>query len=170
MDKAEHNELLKDAISKLPDRQETYSGIRLMLLGSEISDTRLVRLMESLGATVVIDRLCNGSNYIWNNVIPHHDRLLAIAYRYLDKPRSPVKDESYRRRVNEIVALAIDYNVQGLVYAVHKFCIPHQQDRHAVQTEFGKKLIPIHEYEHDDTIPIGEFSTRIEAFVGALKK
>jgi benzoyl-CoA reductase subunit C len=166
MDKEEFNKLLKDAIGKVYKRKKVQNtGPRLMLLGSEVSDVSLIKLIESTGAVVVIDRLCNGANYIWNNVIPDEDRLLAIAYRYLDKPRSPVKDESYRRRVNEIVATAIDYNVQGLIYAVHKFCIPHQQERHAVQVEFGKKLIPIHEIEYDDTIPAGEYRTRVEAFV-----
>ena len=170
MDKEEHIKLLRDAIGKAYRREGTNNtGPRLMLLGSEVSDVNLISLIESQGATIVIDRLCNGANYIWNNVIPDEDRLLAIAYRYLDKPRSPVKDESYRRRVNEIVATAIDYNVQGVVYALHKFCIPHQQERHAVQVEFGKKLIPIHEIEYDDTIPAGEYRTRIEAFVDVVR-
>jgi len=170
MDKEEHNKLLKDAISKAYQRKETFNGPRLMLLGSEIGDTSLVSLIESTGANIVIDRISGGSNYIWNNVIPDEDRLLAIAYRYMDKPRSPVKDESYRRRVNEIVALAIDYNVQGVVYALHKFCIPHQQDRPAVYKEFGKKLIPIHEIEYDDTIPVGEYKTRIETLVDVINR
>ncbi len=169
MDKEEHNKLLKDAISKLSRRNLKHTGPRLMLLGSEISDTRLVSLIESLGATVVIDRVCNGSNYFWNNVIPQHDRILALTFRYLDKPRHPVKDESFRRRVNEIVATAIDYNVQGVVYAIERFCLPHQQDRPPIVKTFKQRLIPFHEIEYDGTIPMGEFQTRIEAFVESIK-
>ena len=84
MDKAEHNRLLEDALSKLPGRNQSYSGPRLMLLGSEIFDTGLVRLIESMGATIVFDRLCAGSSYIWNNMVPNGDRLLGLAYGYLD--------------------------------------------------------------------------------------
>jgi benzoyl-CoA reductase subunit C len=169
MDKEDHNKLLKDAISKLSAREVKYTGPRLMLLGSEISDTRLVNLIESQGATIVIDRVCNGSNYFWNNVIPQQDRILALTFRYLDKPRHPVKDESFRRRVNEIVALAIDYNVQGVVYAIERFCFPHQQDRPPVVKAFKQRLIPFHEIEYDGTVPIGEYQNRLEAFVGSIK-
>jgi benzoyl-CoA reductase/2-hydroxyglutaryl-CoA dehydratase subunit BcrC/BadD/HgdB len=87
----------------------------------------------------------------------------------MDKPRHPVKDESFRRRVNEIVALAIDYNVQGVVYAVERFCFPHQQDRPAVEKMFKGRLIPIHEIEHDGTIHEGEFRNRFEAFIESIK-
>jgi benzoyl-CoA reductase/2-hydroxyglutaryl-CoA dehydratase subunit BcrC/BadD/HgdB len=171
MDKEEHNKLLKDAISKLPKRKGTNNtGPRLMLLGSEISDTRLVSLIESRGATIVIDALCNGRNYFWNNVIPQQDRILALTFRYLDKPRHPTKDESFRRRVNEIVATAIDYNVQGVVYAVERFCFPHQQDRPPIEKAFKQRLIPIHNLEYDGTIHTGEFQTRFEAFIDMLRK
>lgn len=169
MDKEEHNKLLREAIDKLETRQQGFSGPRLMLLGSEITDTGLVDLIESLGATVVVDRVCNGSNYFWNTVIPQNDRVLALAFRYMDKPRHPVKDESFRRRVNEIVALAIDYNVQGVVYAVERFCFPHQQDRPAVEKMFKNRLIPIHEIEHDGTIHEGEYRDRFEAFIESIK-
>jgi len=171
MDKEEHNKLLKDAVSKLSQRKGmNNTGPRLMLLGSEISNTSLVRLIESTGATVVIDRLCDGSNYFWNNVIPQEDRIRALTFRYLDKPRSPVKDESFRRRVNEIVALAIDYNVQGVIYAIERFCIPHQQDRPPIEKTFKQRLIPFHNLEHDGTTHTGEYLTRIEAFVDTLKQ
>jgi benzoyl-CoA reductase subunit C len=170
MDKEEHNRLLRDAIDRANRRPAPEaSGPRLMLLGSEVSDVRLIELIESTGASVVIDRLSFGSNYVWNSVIPDEDRLLALAYRYMDKPRSPVKDESYRRRVNEIVSFAIDYNVQGVVYATHKFCIPHQQDRPPILKDFGKRLVPVHEIEYDDTLPVGEFRTRLETFAGMAK-
>jgi benzoyl-CoA reductase subunit C len=170
MDKEEHNKLLKDAISKLPKRKVNNTGPRLMLLGSELSDTRLVKLIESTGAVIVIDRLCDGSNYFWNNVIPQEDRILALTFRYLDKPRSPVKDESFRRRVNEIVATAIDYNTRGVIYAIERMCIPHQQDRPPLEKAFKQRLIPFHEIEYDGTVHIGEYQNRIEAFVDMIKQ
>jgi benzoyl-CoA reductase subunit C len=169
MDKEEHNNLLKDAINKIDGRNNENTGPRLMLLGSELSDIKFINLIESLGATVVIDRVCNGSNYFWNTVVPQKDRILGLSFRYMDKPRHPVKDESFRRRVNEIVALAIDYNVQGVVYAIERFCFPHQQDRPAVEKLFKQRFIPINEIEHDGTIHEGEMKTRIQAFIESIR-
>ncbi len=172
MDKEEHNKLLKDAISKLPQRKGTSNtGPRLMLLGSEISDTKLVRLIESLGATIVIDGLCNGSSYIWTNIVPQEDRLLALALRYLDKePRCPIKDNIHRRRPAQLMGLAVDYNVQGVIYAMEKFCHPHQFDRHPIEEALKERYIAIHNIEYDGTIPTLEFQTRIEAFVDTLRR
>jgi benzoyl-CoA reductase subunit C len=172
MDKEEHNKLLKDAISKLPQRKETNNtGPRLMLVGSEISDTKLIRLIESLGATIAIDGLCNGSSYIWNNIVPQKDRLLALAQRYLDKePRCPVKDNRFRRRPSQLMALALDYNVQGVIYAIEKFCHPHQFDRPPIEAALKERYIPIHNIEYDGTIPVIEFQTRIEAFIDTLRR
>ncbi|MFC2011734.1 2-hydroxyacyl-CoA dehydratase subunit D [Chloroflexota bacterium] len=170
MDKAEHNKLLEDAIDKLSQRKERGDpGVRLMLLGSEISDTELVRMIESLGATIVIDGLCNGACYIWNNVIPQEDRILAITRRYMERLRCPVKDTTVRKRIDQLMDLAEPYNIQGVIYAIQKFCDPHQFDRPPIEKALQKRNIPIHNFEYDGSVPAGEFKTRIEAFVDMLK-
>ena len=173
MDKEEHNKLLKDAISKLSGRERKEDGgVRLMMLGSDcdFGDAALTRMIESLGATVVIDRLCNGSNYFWNNIIPQEDRFQAIAQRYWDKPRCAVKDETYRRRVVDIMGLAIDYNVGGVIYNTHRFCTPNHADRVPVLEALKKRFIQFHDLEHDGTFPAGELETRIETFIDMIKK
>jgi benzoyl-CoA reductase subunit C len=171
MDKEEHNKLLKDAISKLPGREVKNIGPRLMLIGSEISDTKLVRFIESIGATIVIDGLCNGSSYIWTNIVPQEDLLLAIAQRYLDKePRCPMKDIRYRRRPTQLMGLAMDYNVKGVVYAIERFCHPHQFDRPPIEKALKERYIAFHNLEYDGTIPTIEFQTRLEAFIDTLRR
>lgn len=166
MDKEEHNRLLTEAIGGLSKRKtDGYAGIRLMLLGSDITDTRLVRMIESMGAVFVIDELCSGSGYVWNDVIPQDDLLFAIALRYLDKPRCPLKDIRYRRRVAHVSQLAEDYNVRGAIIALQKHCHPQQFDIPEVRQALEKRYIPIHFIEHDGHIPVGEYRTRIEAFL-----
>lgn len=170
MDKEEHNRLLREVINNLPERKDRGNpGVRLMLLGSETNSPSLLRLVESLGATVVIDDLCSGSRYFWNEVIPQADRLLAIARRYLDRPRCPIKDVRYRRRTAHILQLAEDYNIYGVVMTLQKYCHPHQCDTPAIKSVLSKRNIPIHLVELDGTIPVGEFRTRIEAFLDMLQ-
>ncbi|MBI4296542.1 MAG: 2-hydroxyacyl-CoA dehydratase, partial [Chloroflexi bacterium] len=170
MDKEEHNRLLADAISKLPQRKDRGEpGVRLMLLGSDTHDTRLERLIESLGATIVIDELCNGSGYFWSEVIPQEDRLIAIAMRYLDKPHCPLKDIRYRRRPTHIQHLAEDYDVQGVVMSLQKYCVPHHFDNPFVMDALRERGIPFHLLERDTTIPVGETQTRIEAFLDIFR-
>ncbi|MBI4295585.1 MAG: 2-hydroxyacyl-CoA dehydratase [Chloroflexi bacterium] len=170
MDKEEHNRLLMDVIRKLPQRKASSDpGVRLMLLGSGIDSPELVRLIESLGATIVIDELCSGSSYFWNEVIPQEDRLLAIALRYLDKPRCPLKDIRYRHRTAHISDLLEAYNARGVIIAQQRLCHPFQFDNPVVMAALRQRHIPFHFMEHDNTIPYGESRIRIEAFVQMLQ-
>ncbi|MBI4288609.1 MAG: 2-hydroxyacyl-CoA dehydratase [Chloroflexi bacterium] len=172
MDKAEHNKLLEAALAELQSRRpDRETGIRLMMVGSEVDDTEFVRMVESLGSTVVIDDHCTGSRYFWNEVAPATDRLLAIASRYMDRPPCPQKDvQDTRFRFEHIARLVKEYNVQGALLVQQKFCTPHEFDipklKAFLQEQFG---IPSLFLEVDITIPLGQFRTRVEAFLEMLQ-
>jgi benzoyl-CoA reductase subunit C len=171
MDKAEHNRLLEAYLSRLPAWSDKRSSrIRLMLIGSETYDTRLEKLIESLGANVVTDELCNGSSYFWNEVIPQKDRLMALTLRYLDKYHCAIKDNRYRRRTSRIQNLAEDYNVQGAIIAMQRYCAPNGFDNPFVADALKDRLIPFHFMELlDTTFPVGENLNRLEAFIDMLR-
>lgn len=172
MDKKEHNELLKNALKELQGRKPgRETGVRLMMVGSENDDTEFVRMVESLGATVVVDDHCTGSRYFWNEVVPQDDRLMAISSRYMDRPMCPQKDVGDKRfRFEHIGQLVKDYNVQGAVLVQQKFCTPHEFDMPALKTFLQEKFnIPSLFLEVDITIPLGQFRTRLEAFLEMLQ-
>jgi benzoyl-CoA reductase subunit C len=169
MDKAEQNEILKEIIAKLPERQPIKDlGVRLMLIGSETSDAGLERLVESLGANIVIDELCTGSCYFWNEVIPQNDRLLAISLRYLGRPHCALKDNNWRRRPSHIYQLLEDYQAQGVIIAKQLYCHPHGTDNPHMWTVLRERNIPFH-YMERDTMADTEVRTRLEAFINMLK-
>ena len=168
MDKAEQNELLQEVIAKLPKRKPVKTnGVRLMLLGSPTSDAGLEKLVESLGANVVIDELCTGSGYFWNEVIPQPDRLMAIALRYLGRPHCALKDNNWRRRPAHIYQLFEDYHAQGVIIAKQIYCHPHGTDNPHIWTILRERNIPFH-YMERDTMPMKK-PTRLEAFINMLK-
>lgn len=170
MDKEEHNQLLAEAIKKLPERKDKVKPrARLMLVGSETHDTKLEKLVESLGATIVIDELSNGSSYFWNDVVPIEDHLMAIALRCLDKPRDPLKDIGWPRRPARIVELAEDFNVQGVIIAKQKFCHPHGTANPSIWSICRERGLPFYYFESDTTVPNAEMQTGIEAFLDMLQ-
>ena len=88
MDVAEHNTLLEELLEELPGRNlNRDTGLRLMMVGSEMDDVVFVRMMEELGCTVVTDEHCTGSRYFWDDVIRQEDCLAAIAERYINRWR-----------------------------------------------------------------------------------
>ena len=172
VDKAEHNVMLKELLESLQASAPQGNGnshIRLMFVGSENDDTAFIKMVESLGADIVIDEHCTGTRYFWNEVKPQEDRLAAIAARYIDRPPCPSKDWPERRRIPHIVGLAKDYGVQGAVLIQQKFCDPHEFDMPAIGQALKKEGIPSYNLEFDVTVPLGPFKIRMEAFLEMLR-
>jgi benzoyl-CoA reductase subunit C len=170
MDKVEANKILPDVIVKLGGRQPRKdSGVRLMLVGSPTSDVALEELVEELGANVVIDEVCTGSSYFWNEVIPQPDRLMAISLRYLGRPHCALKDNNWRRRPAHIYQLYEDYQANGVVIAKQIYCHPHGTDNPLIWKILRERNIPFHYFERDTTLPYEETRLRLEAFIDMLK-
>ncbi len=94
---------------------------------------------------------------------------MALALRYIDRPRCPLKDIIHRRRVAHIMQLVEDYNVQGVIISLQKFCHPYQFDNPVVMTALRDRQIPFHIIEHDNTYPAAELRMRIEAFLQIVR-
>lgn len=166
IDKAEHNEELKKLLGELPKRKmDRETGLRLMVLGSENDDIEFINMVESCGATFVIDDHCTGTRYFWNEVIPSEDRIEAIAARYINRIPCPTKDWEERTRVKHIIKLAKDWNVDGAVVIQQKFCDPHEIDMPAIRKALDEIDIKTLFLELDVTVPIGQFKVRVEAFL-----
>ncbi len=171
VDKAEQNVLLEELLQRLRVHKATNgnSRIRLMLIGSENDDTTFVKMVEELGADIVIDEHCTGTRYFWNEVEPQPDRLAAIAARYIDRPPCPSKDWPERRRLPHILNLARDYKAQGAILIQQKFCDPHEFDMPAIAEVLKREGIPSYSLEFDVTVPLGQFKIRMEAFLEMIR-
>ncbi|MBI4289049.1 MAG: 2-hydroxyacyl-CoA dehydratase, partial [Chloroflexi bacterium] len=168
MDKAEHNRLLRQLLSALPQRGRLKQGrLRAMYLSSESDAANLVQLIESLGAEVVVDDNCIGTRYFVQevNIGAGKDLLDAIADRYVDKPPCPVKDMVERLRLPYIKKLVQDFRVDAAIYAKMKFCDPHEYDIPSIKKMLEDMGVPLLILECDITIPEGQFRTRVEAFL-----
>jgi benzoyl-CoA reductase subunit C len=172
MDKEEHNKILREALNELKDRQpQRETGTRLMMVGSENDDVEFIQMVEqkmTLPATIVIDDHCTGTRYFWNEVIPGKDRLQALSSRYIDRSPCPNKDWPGRVRFPHVLQLAKDWRVEGALVIQQKFCDPHELDIPSLREYLEKNGVPTYFLELDVTMPAGQFSTRVEAFIESL--
>lgn len=169
-DKAEHNELLEKTLKELPDRKDLpRPGTRLMVISSILDSIEFLELVESLDALIVTDDVCDGTRYFWNEVEPKEDRIKAIALRYINRPPCPAKDWEKRNRFPYILNLAKEYNVQGAIVVQQKFCDPHEFDIPPIMNLLKENGIPSVFLEFDITVPVGQFRTRVEAFLEMLQ-
>lgn len=170
MDKREQNEQLKELLKQLPDRKlDRQTGVRLMIVGSEDDDREFLEMVESIGATFVIEDHCTGTRYFWDEVELQDDLLQAIANRYCDRTPCPNKDwgmeDCSRVRFPRILEFAKEYGVQGAILSQQKFCDPHELDIPSLRRFLEENDIPTYFLEFEVTVPVGQFKIRIEAFI-----
>lgn len=171
VDKRAHNAELRRVLAALPQHAPVRDiGIRLMTIGSENDDIGFMEMMESLGATIVIDDQCSGTRNFWNEARPHDDPIAAIADRYCARPACPTKDYPVHTRFAHVLGMARDYGVQAAVFLQQKFCDPHEADYPGLKQLLEEQGIPTLFLEFDITNPLGPFRTRIEAFLETLQE
>ncbi|SMB27511.1 C-subunit of benzoyl-CoA reductase [Sterolibacterium denitrificans] len=169
VDKREHNRALQRVLDALPQRAVSRAaGVRLMTIGSENDDVGFMEMIESLGATIVIDDQCSGTRNFWNEARAHDDPLAAIADRYCARPACPTKDYPAHTRFAHVLDLAREYRVEAAIFLQQKFCDPHEGDYPGLKQHLENHGIPTLLLEFDITNPLGPFRTRIEAFLETL--
>jgi|Deesub1362A_J573_1020465.scaffolds.fasta_scaffold00018_116 benzoyl-CoA reductase subunit C len=177
VDKKEHNEVLESLLEDLKDAEvDRDTGTRLMIIGSEDDDREFFKMVEyeqNYSATFVFEEHCTGARYFWDEVRPEEDRLMAIAKRYVNRVPCPAKDwPTYgfygRRRFNWIEKWVKEFNVDGAIIMQQKFCDPHELDIPSLRELLDNLNIPHLFLEFDITVPVGQFRTRVEAFLESI--
>ena len=161
-----------------PDPKPWYRA-RVMLVGSELDDPAITKLLEMTGAFVVADRYCFGSlpGREQIEIAPGQDALDAIARHYMtinECPR-PMGTEATVGRREYMYNLAKAYGAEGVILENMKFCEYWGYER-AIAGKWlseGHKLpgsIPTCQIETDYTnASSGQLRTRFQAFVESLE-
>jgi benzoyl-CoA reductase subunit C len=169
MDKEEHSHLLEQMLEKVAhDTSGAVSGIRLMVIGAESEDTETVRLIESLGANVVVDAHFIGTRYFWNDVSLDGNPIRSIAARYLEKPPYPQEDFPKSLGVAHAVRLAKDFDVQGAIMLLNTYCDPFQWEIPLLSRQFEENSIPLMVLDLNPIKPDAQMRNRLEAFIEML--
>jgi len=143
---------------------------RLMLMGSELDNPQYFRIIEESGARIVMDDLCCGSRYFWDLVPEEGDPLEALAVRYLNKLPCP-RMHPARQRLERLLSLAQEFQVEGVVYQSIKFCDLHAGIFPIIKREFNGIDIPVLRLEREYLLPSsGQTRTRIQAFIELLQE
>ncbi len=171
-------ETLEELQTREPDPKPWYRA-RVMLVGSELDDPAITKLLEMTGAMVVADRYCFGSlpGREQIEIAPGQDALDAIARHYMtinECPR-PMGTEATVGRREYMYNLAKAYGAEGVILENMKFCEYWGYER-AIAGKWlseGHKLpgsIPTCQIETDYTnASSGQLRTRFQAFVESLE-
>jgi benzoyl-CoA reductase subunit C len=175
---AEANQLLRGVIDEVKQRGDgpQSKSARLLISGNELDDSTFIELIEDCGANVVADDMCIGTRFFWHDVEKTADPLDGLANRYLGDIRCPriyrgnpemTRREEMEERFKHIRDLAKEYNVNGAIIYILKYCDSEEWEapdlREYIQEELG---LPVLHIEHDySTVALAPWRTRVQAFV-----
>ncbi|MDH5482265.1 MAG: 2-hydroxyacyl-CoA dehydratase family protein [Candidatus Bathyarchaeota archaeon] len=170
--KEEHNKLLQVLLEEIDTREDVpKEGVRLLVSGSIMDNSELLRLIESVGGSVVADDLCTGSRYFWDLVNEEEEPMTAITERYLHKiPSSFMYSSEERfRHTREMAKL---FDVEGVLIFSLKFCDVHSFDAPLLAEELREEDgLPVLCLEWDHSLSgTAQLRTRIEAFIEMLEE
>lgn len=148
---------------------------RLMICGSiiGIGDHKVLDIVKQAGGNIVADSLCTGAMFSRKKVKISGvmgNPMDVIAERYLYNFPCPFMTD-IRMRVNNIIKVARDYQVHGLIFYSLKYCDDWRADFKIIKDALYKELsVPSllieTEYAPDDT---GTIKTNVEAFIKMIE-
>ena len=168
------SETLEELKTRQPDEKSPYRA-RVVLVGSEIDDPGLIRLIEEAGALVVADRFCFGSLPGRSQILlnQEEDVLTQICRTYIEWGKCPRFMDTVKilERQEYVDRLAKEYRAEGLIYQQLKFCDYWGYERasafHTMREEYGYPVLSLDRpYVVGNS---GQVRTRVQAFVESLE-
>ena len=167
-------ETLEELKSREPDAKSPFRA-RVAIVGSEIDDPNLTKLIEGCGALVVSDRYCFGSTP-GREVIELNDEedvLWQICRHYMEVSECAryIADEKVMQRRETSDRLAKEFGAEGIIYEQMKYCDYWGFERalvsHIMHDEYGWPVLSIDRLYNNGNS--GQLRTRVQAFVESLE-
>ncbi len=178
----EGNELLQQIIDEVKQRRNgpTRQTARLLVWGSIIDNTALFEMIESMGASVVMDDTSMGSRAYMTPVELTEDPLDGLAYHYLVELKSPrtfretILNEDKRKdymtdlesRFGHLKEYAEEWQVNGVILQALRYCDTHGYEVPGLKHYLDNIGLPSIYLEYDyNATALAQLRTRVQAFL-----
>ncbi len=167
-------ETVKEVAKREPD-DKPYRA-RVAVVGSEIDDVELIKLIEDCGAYVCLDRFCFGA-FPGRVPIPMNDEedaltqvsrhyvMMSQCPRYMDMPKV------YGRK-QYVADLAKEFKADGIIYEQVNFCDPWAYEKllgsTMLEQDYGYPVLSVNR-PYNIASSIGQMRTRVQAFVESIE-
>ena len=167
-------ETLEELKTRQPDAKNRFRA-RVVLVGSEVDDVDVVRLIEESGAYVCADRFCYGSFPGRDPIVLTEDEdvLTQICRQYLYRGQCPrmMNQAKIQERRRYVASLAEEYQADGIIYEQMKFCDPWAYEKmvgsHVLREDYGYPVLAV---DRPYAIGVsGQMRTRVQAFVESIE-
>ena len=167
-------ETVKEVAKREPD-DKPYRA-RVAVVGSEIDDVNLIKLIEDCGAYVCADRYCFGSfpGRVPIKLTDEEDALTQVCRHYVmmsQCPRYMDMPKVYGRK-QYVADLAKEFNADGIIYEQVNFCDPWAYEKllgaTMLQDDYGYPVLAVNR-PYSVASSVGQMRTRVQAFVESIE-
>ncbi len=167
-------ETLEEVKARTPDEKKKFRA-KVVVVGSEVDDVDMIKLVEESGARVVADRYCFGSLPGRQEIIlnDEEDVLTQICAQYMHSCMCPrhMNLPKFKRRKEYVNEIAKEFHADGIIYEQMKFCDPWAYERmtgtHMLRDEYNYPVLSIDRpYAVGNS---GQIRTRVQAFVESIE-
>ena len=169
-------ETLEELKTREPDGKKWRA--RVLVVGSEIDDIGMIKLIEECGTYVCADRFCFGSlpGRVPIPIDPdsEDDILTQICRHYTmigQCPRTMNMEKVYGRK-KYVAYLAKEYKADGIIYEQVKFCDPWAYERmlgsHMLREDYGYPVLSV-DRPYNINAGAGQMRTRVQAFIESIE-
>ncbi len=167
-------ETLEEIKARVPDAKSPFRA-RVAVVGSEVDDLNLTKLIEQCGAQIVSDRFCFGSTPGREliELTDDTDALTQICLHIMQHSECAryIADDKVQQRRDTADRLAKEYKADGIIYEQMKYCDYWGFERalvtHIMTEEYGWPVLSIDRLY--DSSHSGQLRTRVQAFVESLE-
>ena len=169
-------ETLEEIKHRKPDGKKWRA--RVVVVGSEIDDIGMIKLIEELDTYVCADRFCFGSlpGRMPIEIDPDsgEDILRQVCRHYVywgQCPRTMNMEKVYGRK-KYVSDLAKEYRADGIIYEQVKFCDPWAYERMLgsmmLREDYGYPVLSV-DRPYNINAGAGQMRTRVQAFVESIE-
>ncbi|MBN2239117.1 MAG: 2-hydroxyacyl-CoA dehydratase [Dehalococcoidales bacterium] len=169
-------ELLSGVIDEIKNRKDVPEkpDARILVVGAEVDDDALMKLIEDSGAGVVADDLCPGMREFRAITRITADPLDGVSERYLRNVKcgrtyrevTGGYEESLADRFGHVTADIRYFTVDGVILYLYKYCDPFGFEVPAMKSYIESKGTPVLYIEDEYSMSTMErLRTRIQAFL-----
>jgi benzoyl-CoA reductase/2-hydroxyglutaryl-CoA dehydratase subunit BcrC/BadD/HgdB len=158
---------------KVKKQVNNIEAPRLLLLGPSVAygDYKVLELVQSAGGNIVMEELCEGIRYYWNEIENKADLLESLAVGYLINrvPCTFIRN-STKVRFEFAHKLIKDFNISGVIWYQILCCEAYDVESYYFTNKLEEYNIPILILESDYSMSdLGRLKIRVEAFIEQLR-
>lgn len=175
LDPEEMVAILRDSLAELKSgrKEGGKRKSRILLTGNmlAVGDYKVVDMVEDAGGSLVIEQLCGGIRHYLANVNLNGTVLEALARRYLSGREPCAFMRPSRERLDLVVTLAKEFNVDGVIWYQLRYCDTYNMEFFYFNNIMKEMGLPVLKLESEyDVEERGTLLNRIESFIESIER